>query len=623
MFLSLGSGRSTGRPTTQRGAWPRSRARLCLEPLEDRSLLTAPATFSGLPYIVGPTVQVTHTAPAAEEVVAVDPNNSNTLVAAIIDASQAVGLNASTPSQPIVEKYAFSFNNGATWTEKFNPNVTSDGQVWAKEFDPSLAVDKLGNVYLGSVYQVTSSNGDANGVYVNVAHLAANDLTFSAAHTFPIETNLAANESSQTDQPWITVDNSTSPYGGSVYALWQQHSANINQSTTMLFARSTDQGKTWSTPMTISSTGQGNDFLGAQLAVGPHGEVYAVYQVSTHKFTQAQFFLAKSTDGGQTFTSPIAITPVFNDLTFASTYAKGTYPSLAVSPVDGTVFVTYADQPDGMSSQIEFIRSTDGGVTFSSPVVINDSLAGQHFMQTLTVDGNGVLHASWFDGRNSPTDSSKYDVYATYSLDDGTTFSPNARVTPSLLDSGGAQVIGDYAGIAAAGGFAHPVWVSGGVHFPPFSGDGVLQTATLQIPAATDAPLRAAAASVSSVAATSTASPLIARSSGTSPAPLIARTTLSSSLDPAALSLALSLSRLPATPIAATTPPLSFTPTPLLTLSLTSNLPKADSSQSDETREKASDSVFANLDDGLFVARLVEDWSADAAADHVFANLRR
>ena len=152
MFLSLGCSRWTGKPTTRQGPRPRSRARLCLEPLEDRSLLTSPATFSGLPYLVGPTVQVTHTAPAAEEVIAVDPNNSNTLVAAIIDASQAVGLDASTPSRPIVEKYAFSFNNGATWTEKFNTNVTSDGQVWAKEFDPSLAVDKLGNVYLGSVY---------------------------------------------------------------------------------------------------------------------------------------------------------------------------------------------------------------------------------------------------------------------------------------------------------------------------------------------------------------------------------------------------------------------------------------------------------------------------------------
>jgi hypothetical protein len=471
---------------------------LFLESLEDRSLLTSPATFSGLPYIVSPTVQVTHTAPEGEEVIAVNPNDPKTLVAAIIDASQAVG--QQQPFTGIVEKYAFSFDNGATWTEKFNPLVTSDGQVWATEFDPSLAMDKLGNVYLGSAYGFSSTiNRAANGIYVNVAQLSSNDLTFTTAQTYPIEANIGANNGTSTDQPWITVDDSNSPHSGTVYALWQEHSANINQSTRMAFSRSTDQGKTWSAPLTISLPGNGNDFFNAKLAVGPNGEVYAVYQVATHKFTQAQFFLAKSTDGGQTFTPAVAITPVFNDLTFASTYGKGTYPSLAVSPIDGTVFVTYADQPDGMSSQIEFMRSTDGGATFSSPVVINDTFAGQHFFSTLAVDETGVIHASWFDGRNSPTDSSKYDVYASYSLDDGATFSPNARVTSSLLDAGGAQVIGDYAGIAAAGGFAHPVWVSGGVHFPPMSGNGVLQTATLKIPPQTKAPMLGAnsAASVS------------------------------------------------------------------------------------------------------------------------------
>src|SRR5438552_15182822 len=100
--------------------------RLFLEPLEERSLLTSPATFSGLPYIVSPTVQVTHTAPAAEEVIAVNPNDPKNLVAAIIDASQAVGQQSSYTG--IVEKYAFSFDNGASWTEKFNTLVTSDGQ---------------------------------------------------------------------------------------------------------------------------------------------------------------------------------------------------------------------------------------------------------------------------------------------------------------------------------------------------------------------------------------------------------------------------------------------------------------------------------------------------------------
>jgi hypothetical protein len=43
-----------------------------------------------------------------------------------------------------------------------------------------------------------------------------------------------------------------------------------------------------------------------------------------------------------------------------------------------------------------------------------------------------------------------------------------------LINSGTASFIGDYGGIAAAGGFAHPVWTNGG-----FNG-GRLQTAALR-----------------------------------------------------------------------------------------------------------------------------------------------
>jgi len=51
------------------------------------SAAAAPATFSGNAYTVGPTVSPTTTGPEAEEHIAVDPTNPNTLVAAISDFS--------------------------------------------------------------------------------------------------------------------------------------------------------------------------------------------------------------------------------------------------------------------------------------------------------------------------------------------------------------------------------------------------------------------------------------------------------------------------------------------------------------------------------------------------------
>src|SRR5262249_13635966 len=107
---------------------------------------------------------------------------------------------------------------------------------------------------------------------------------------------------------------------------------------------------------------------------------------------------------------------------------------------------------------------------------INDVTTGQQFFPSLAVDQTtGTVYASWFDTRNSSS-ARYYDVYATkITLSNGVlSVTPNTRVTASLVDSGGSSFIGDYAGIAQGGGFAHPVWTSGGFN------NGLLQTATLQ-----------------------------------------------------------------------------------------------------------------------------------------------
>jgi hypothetical protein len=115
-----------------------------------------------------------------------------------------------------------------------------------------------------------------------------------------------------------------------------------------------------------------------------------------------------------------------------------------------------------------------GAGGFTSPVIINDSTAGQREYAAAAVDGNGTLHTMWLDTRNSPQDDSQYDVYATYSQDGGATFAPNARVTPALIN-GNTNFIGDFFGITVepGTGIAHPVWSNGGLI------NGQLQTTTL------------------------------------------------------------------------------------------------------------------------------------------------
>jgi len=85
---------------------------------------------------------------------------------------------------------------------------------------------------------------------------------------------------------------------------------------------------------------------GSQVAVGPGGEVYIAYEVF-FAGNKRQHFIAKSTNGGVSFSVPVAMTPMFNDLSFSATYRDNSFPALAVSPVAGKGFIydVYTDQP--------------------------------------------------------------------------------------------------------------------------------------------------------------------------------------------------------------------------------------------------------------------------------------
>ncbi|NTW34060.1 MAG: exo-alpha-sialidase, partial [Bacteroidetes bacterium] len=93
------------------------------------------------------------------------------------------------------------------------------------------------------------------------------------------------------------------------------------------------------------------------------------------------------------------------------------------SPDRGTIYINWSDQRNGEgNTDIWLVKSTDGGQTWSSPKKVNDDNSNrQQFFTWMTIDQtNGYLYFVFYDRRNYTNDST--DVFVAVSTDGGNTF---------------------------------------------------------------------------------------------------------------------------------------------------------------------------------------------------------
>jgi hypothetical protein len=175
---------------------------------------------------------------------------------------------------------------------------------------------------------------------------------------------------------------------GRIYVLWQEiiFSGGGKHGGDILFARSEDDGATFSAPLNLSSSPAGDgkgriskdvwDNGSLDLAVGGDGTIYAAWTEY-----EGALWLSRSTDGGRTFSKPLRIED-----------AKPTRaPALAVSK--DALYLAWA-VGDELRADIRVARSTDRGASFGKPVIVERS-DGYSDAPKLAVDARGVLHVVW------------------------------------------------------------------------------------------------------------------------------------------------------------------------------------------------------------------------------------
>jgi hypothetical protein len=306
--------------------------------------------------------------------------------------------------------HAFSTDGGSTFTDAGEIGTSHWGA------DPSVAVDRAGAFYFGRI--------DLDGIAVYKST--------DGGVTFPRSTISSSGLAGIQDKPLIAVDSTGGPFDGNVYASWTNAVSNVLN---IRFARSSDGGSSFSNSIPLSSTTLNQ---GSMTAVGPGGQLYVVWMEAGTKI-----YVRKSIDGGSTFAPSVlvaSVNPIIgvvdsSTAQFCGRTLKGSIgfsnpPIIAVdtsgSPTNGRLYVVFSS---GAVPAVYLTSSDDGGQTWRAPSQLNDdATTNDHWLPFVAVAPDGKVATMWYD-RRLDAENLLFDVFMAISVDGGSSFGPNVRIT--------------------------------------------------------------------------------------------------------------------------------------------------------------------------------------------------
>jgi len=367
---------------------------------------------------------------ANEPTIVVDPNNPQNIV---IGWRQFDNIASNFRENG----YAYSNDGGATWT---NPGAIVEGTFYS---DPVLGADSSGNIYY-----LSYPGGSTMTLFRST----------DSGQTWPTQTFLTGG-----DKAWMSVDRSGGVGDGHIYMVWQVASG------PRTFSRSVNGGASFETPISIPGVPTFGttvvDQNGNVFCAGLNQQFFGSYILAkssdaqnsgqTPTFTTVNVNLGGSMDlgngpnpGGLLGQAQVLVDP---------TNANRVYYLGSVNP------------PGGDPMDVHIAVSTDGGNTFGSPIRINDDSGNSawQWFGTMGVAPNGRIDTVWNDTRGNPTATSTSVTYYSYSTDAGSTWSKNVPIGPSWQSAIGfpsQNKIGDYYDMEsdnAAGNLAYSATYNG------------------------------------------------------------------------------------------------------------------------------------------------------------------
>ncbi|MFZ1322713.1 MAG: T9SS type A sorting domain-containing protein [Ignavibacteria bacterium] len=320
--------------------------------------------------------------------------------------------------------------------------------------DPGPCIDKDGVIIIttlnpGMAASYSTNNGITWSPAVNIT-TQSSDKNFAASDDAP----------------------SSSFYGRS-YCVWSNFASG---SPPIVISYTTNSGVSWSSVNQINTSVAGHYSQGCDIAIGPTGEVYVCWAApnSASPFIEDFAGFAKSVNGSANWT----VTDNAYDMNGirSSSYngwgvRVNSFPRIGVDrsggPRNGWIYIVASDvnlAPAGSDADVVIHRSSDGGVTWSSGVRVNQDPLNNgkvQFFPAIRVDESGGVNVVYYDNRNYPSVGDSCQVYVSRSLDGGTTWTDMLVSDHSWKVKGEAGLgnyMGDYIGITSGSGKLWPFW---------------------------------------------------------------------------------------------------------------------------------------------------------------------
>jgi hypothetical protein len=341
--------------------------------------------------------------------------------------------------------YGYSTDGGQTWTF---PGSIDPGVFHS---DPVLDYDNAGTMYYNSLASLHATSEYPCYVY------KSNDGGMSWNNGVYIGGG---------DKQWMTIDRTGGMGEGNIYSSWSSYYSHCPPG---FFTRSTDRGDHFD-----ACTSLPEDLHWGTEAVGNNGELY----IAGRSLFTDDVRVAKSTDAQDAALEPSWATVSSADLGGVLRHGAGINPdgimgqiSVDVDRSDGpgqhNVYVLASVKPFTSSDQADvmFSKSTDGAMNWSkAPTKINDDddLTNTQWFGTMSVAPNGRIDAIWLDTRDQP-DSDHSALYYSYSIDEGTTWSVNEKLSDTFDPHTGypnQDKMGDYFDMISINTGVHLAWAN-------------------------------------------------------------------------------------------------------------------------------------------------------------------